>query len=537
MNSQTIQGGFVAPPPLPDYQPPPPPPPVQTSQPSVQTMQPPEMPAQLEMHVQPPNLQQPPPQVRIASQQQSDNTSKMHEPQTTHINQTQTGISALPQEKNFNFEQSYSQSNQDGFRRNNRSNRWGNNNNGGNNSGDSNRSSRMFGGQANFPNRNTTARDDHTTNENDREEKSQEEIAFEENFQKWENQLAEWKRTNANHPDRNLYNDFVMKMERCRQQLLQRRETLRQKRLDRIRNEQTVETTQSNPPPQTAMKNEISTEGIHQENVSQTNVGAGVLTTGVNNFVLEKTVASSLFSSKSCDNNAAIPGLDLVSGNDTPSQPNAPSQSIAPSQSVAPSESIAPSQFNTSPKCDPTDSDPNSNIVARVTNILGNPEIQSLLSNIQKQQSESAISQSNIARDFNENDARSGAHSFDRPENVEHFEKVPNTEEPQRNPFRPNLCNDFDMNARNTSQYDMAPKRGRYDSENTLDDRSQFDRFDRLDRFDRFYRDRNNPFMQVNLAELLLLVKYHVKCIVLLPFSMQIVAMPREISRIIKKVR
>lgn len=451
-------------------------------------MQPPEMSVQPEMHLQTHNLQQPPPKVQIALEQQSaDSSLKMNEPQNTHINQTQASTSALPQENNFNFEQSHSQHYQDGFRRNNRNSRWGNNNNGGNNSGDSNRNnSRMFGGHTKFNNRNTTSRDEYASNDHDneeeeeeegpQEEKSREEVAFDIQFQKWEDQLAEWKRNNANHPDRNQYNDFITKMESCRKQLLQRRASLRQERLDRDRIAQTTQNPQSNPSPQDVNKNQM--EVLDQENVSQVNVAKS--------FEPKETVTSKLFSSERCDSNAAIPGLDLVSGNDTPSQSRAPLQSSAPSQCNAPL------------KCESTNPDSDSNIVARVNNILGNPEIQSLLSNIQKQQLETATSQSNIqARDFSENDGQRGVNAFNRPDNFGHFDKQQNTDEPQRNPFRHNIRGEIDMSTRSAIQHEMNPKRGRYDSENN--DRSQFDRFD---------RDRNDPFTQVNSTILLLVRKY-----------------------------
>lgn len=481
MNSQNmVQGaGFVAPPPLPDYQPPPPPPPVQTMQPPVQAMhQPSERPAPATL-TQTHNLQQPPPKVQIDSEQKPDSSLKMNEPQTAQINQTQTSVSVLSQDKNFNFEQTHSQYNQDGFRRNNRNSRWGNNNNGGSNSGNNNRNNRMFGGHTNFNNRNSTPHDDRALidqdNDEEKEEKSQEEIAFDIQFQKWEDQLAEWKRSNANHPDRNQYNDFVMKMEDCRKQLLQRRETLRQKRLDRNRNAQLVQNLQNNP--QTMNKNEISTESLDQENVSQTKTTA-------NSFESEEPIASNLFSSERCDSNAAIPGLDLVSGDDVLSQTG--------SGGPPPPSGVAPL------KCESTKSDTDSNIVARVTNILGNPEIQSLLSNIQKQKIETATLQSNIqTRDSNENDGQSGGNVSNLPDNLGHFDKQQNTDEHQRNPFRQNTRFDVDMSTQNSNQHEMNPKRGRYDFENTVNDRSEFDRFDRFNRFD---RDRNDLLTKVNLA-------------------------------------
>lgn len=477
INTQNM-GGFVAPPPLPDYQPPPPPPPVQTMQPSVQSMQTSEMPIIAQSH----NLQQPPPTVQsMGSEQQSDGSLKMNEPPTANINQTQTSVSALSQDKNLNFDQSNSQYNQDGFRRNNRNSRWGNDNS--NNSGNNNRNNRMSGGHTNFNNRNSSSYDDYAPDDHDhveeKEEKSQEEINFDIQYQKWEDRLAEWKRNNANHPDRNQYNDFLTKMEVCREQLLQRRESIRQKRLDR--NAQLAQNLQNqNPSPQAMNKNESPAECLDQdqENVNQ------VSTTATNDFGSDEPIASGLFSSERGDSNAAIPGLDLVSGDDKPSQ-------------VGGGDAGPPPLFNEPPpKCESTKPESDSNIVARVTNILGNPEIQSLLSNIQKQKIETATLQSNIqTRDSNENDGQSGVNVFNRSDNFGHFDKQQNTDEPERNPFRHNTRGDVDT--RNSSEFEMNAKRGRYDFENTMNNRPEFDRFDRFNRFD---RDRNDPFTQVILA-------------------------------------
>lgn len=490
MQNQSTQnivhgGGFVAPPPLPDaYQPPPPPPPVQSMQPS-------EMPVQPVMYSQTHNLQQPPPKVQVAPEQPSDSSPRMNEPQSTHINPTQPSASMLSQDRNFNVDQSHSQHNQDGFRRNIRSSRWGNNDNSDNNSDNSNRNNRMFGGHTNFSNRNSTSHDDHASNDHDdddeeKEEKSQEEIAFDISFQKWEDQLASWKRNNANHPDRNQYNDFITKMEGCRKQLLQRRENLRQKRLDRIRSAQLVQNSPNNPSPQATNKNEISAEGLDQENFGQTR-------TTTNNFEPEEPIAPGLFSSDRCDGNAAIPGLDLVSGDDRPSRSGG-GGSVG--GDGPPPSCSAPA------KCESAKPETDSNIVARVTNILGNPQIQSLLSNIQKQKSETAMLQSNVqARGLNAIaiDGQSGVNVFNRPpDNLGHIDKQQNTDEPQTNPFRHNTHCDADLGAPNFSEHDMNSKRGRYDVENTVNDRPEFDRFDRFDRFNRFDRDRNDPFTQVN---------------------------------------
>lgn len=496
VNSQNlVQGGgfVVAPPPLPDYQPPPPPPPVQSEIPVQPTMQ-------AQALAQPHNLQQPPPKIQTSSDQQPDTSLRVNEPQTVHANQTQAAasvsVSALSQERNFNFEQSYSQHNPDGFRQNNRNSRWANNNMNnatttGNNAGSNNRNNRMFGGHTNLDNRDSIPNDDHASNheddnDEDKAEKSQEEILFDINYQKWEDQLVEWKRNNANHPDRNQYNDFVTKMEGCRKQLLLKRESLRKNRLDRNRSAKSVQNSQNsptpqgmnNPPTQAMNKNEVSTEHLDSENVSQ-------VKTETNSLVQGGLIASSLFSSERSDSNATIPGLDLVSGDDKP----------RPYGGGPPPACIAP------PKSESIKAEPDSNIVARVTNILGNPEIQSLLSNIQKQKIESATLQSNIqTRNSNENDDQgSGVNVFNRSDNFGHFDNQQNTEESHRNPFRHNTQSDVGMTTQNVSDYDMNSKRGRYDFEQTVNERSEYDRFDRFNRFD---RDRNDQFKQVS-SELL----------------------------------
>lgn len=465
MNSSNM-GGFVAPPPLPDYQPPPPPPPAQSMQPS-------EIPAQpvIQTQAQTHNLQQPPPKVQTGLDKSSDNPSR--------LNETQTLASAQAQERNFSSEQPNLQHHSDGFRRNNRNSRWGNDNSnnssGGNTSGSGNRNNRVFGGHTNFESRKTTSYDDHASNDHandeEKEEKSQEEIQFDINYQKWEDQLAEWKRNNANHPDRNQYNDFVSKMEGCRKQLLLKRESLRQNRLERKRNAHLAQNSQSNATPQdmnnaptqVSNKDEISAENSDRKNTSQVTAETKSLEQG-------ESVASSLFSSERCDSKTGtIPGLDLVSGDNKLSQPG----------------SGLPTSFNAPPKCESKQAGPDSNLVAHVTNILGNPEIQSLLSNIQKQKNESATLQTNTpTRNYNESGG-SGMNVFNRSENFGQFDKQQNTDAFHRNPFRQNTPSDDDMNVQNVSDYNMNPKRGRYD-------------FDRFDRFTRFDRDRNDQFTQVN---------------------------------------
>lgn len=391
---------------------------------------------------------------QLSSQQPSPKTNEQHSDiNITNANQTQhqPSPSSSMQTKNedFNAEQStYSQHNLDGFRRNNRNSRWGNNNNsnnvGNSNNNNNNRNNRMCGGN-NFNNRNNYDREnqhalpqDASEPLDDNSEKSQEEIAFDIQFQKWEDSLMEWKRNNANHRDQSQYNDFVEKMEGCRRQLLQRRETLRQKRLDTIREAQAKKN--NNQPKNDEMTNETSPSNITCDEP-------------IVKLTDRKSVASDLFSSQRNNNEMGIPGLDLVS------------------------------EKNVEPICNVTQPDPN--IVAHVNNILGNPEIQSLLSNIQKQKHESVPVQSNDTNDLNVNNTQMYGSNLptSQLDDGNRFGSY-QREKCQVNPFRPNNQDSVNLSEQNVNQFEGNPKRGRY-----WNDNQQTDRFD---------RDRSNYTMQVN---------------------------------------
>lgn len=50
---------------------------------------------------------------------------------------------------------------------------------------------------------------------------SQEEIEFDEQFRKWQQEFDAWKTANINHPDKNAYNQYEQQFESVRQKLLQ----------------------------------------------------------------------------------------------------------------------------------------------------------------------------------------------------------------------------------------------------------------------------------------------------------------------------
>jgi hypothetical protein len=66
------------------------------------------------------------------------------------------------------------------------------------------------------------------------EEKNAEEIAFDEQFRKWEEEFDNWKKANANHPDKNAYNEYEQRFEDCRRKLLERREQMKKKKIEQL---------------------------------------------------------------------------------------------------------------------------------------------------------------------------------------------------------------------------------------------------------------------------------------------------------------
>lgn len=50
---------------------------------------------------------------------------------------------------------------------------------------------------------------------------TQEELEFNEQFRKWEEEFDNWKKANANHPDKTAYKQYEQQFESVRQKLLQ----------------------------------------------------------------------------------------------------------------------------------------------------------------------------------------------------------------------------------------------------------------------------------------------------------------------------
>uniref|UniRef100_A0A1Q3F4V8 YLP motif-containing protein 1 n=1 Tax=Culex tarsalis TaxID=7177 RepID=A0A1Q3F4V8_CULTA len=81
--------------------------------------------------------------------------------------------------------------------------------------------------------------------EDEQSQKTAEELAFDEQFRKWEEEFENWKSKNANHPDKAAYREYEKKFIECRKKLLERRVQLRNKRLAEL----AAKANQPPPPP------------------------------------------------------------------------------------------------------------------------------------------------------------------------------------------------------------------------------------------------------------------------------------------------
>lgn len=184
------------------------------------------------------------------------------------------------------------------------------------------------------------------------EKKSEKEIAFDAQFRKWEEELNAWKRNNADHPDRRAYNDFLQNMENIRETLLKKRESLRQNRLDRQQDMQ-----------QNRDDFERSDSADRMEDVCSNASSMAVNSPKENDEKSQATTTTNLFGANS---DAGIPGLDLVTS-DTVTSESANKEKSTEKVEILQSITIAPD-------------------VSAINNILGDPNLKSLLSNIQMQQ-------------------------------------------------------------------------------------------------------------------------------------------------------
>lgn len=216
-------------------------------------------------------------------------------------------------------------------------------------------------------------------------DKTPEEKAFDEQFQKWEQEFTSWKTQNANHPDTRAYLEYEQKMEECRTKLLERREQMKRRKLELLQQQQKLQQpVQANSisQEQSRISNELKFGGYSHSS------GSG---SSEKNDLVEKVVGSDV---QPLDNSsinksqlfmggsgsgAGIPGLDLV-----PDKPNDEDADGVENDTVIIDD--------TSPKRADKSSHQNANMQQRpdleaisrnINSILGDPNLVSLLSNFQ----------------------------------------------------------------------------------------------------------------------------------------------------------
>ncbi|XP_073830067.1 ZAP3 isoform X2 [Musca autumnalis] len=57
---------------------------------------------------------------------------------------------------------------------------------------------------------------------------------FDRQFKQWEEQFEDWKRANANHPDREMYERYEQEFEKQRKRIMERREQMRRRKMERM---------------------------------------------------------------------------------------------------------------------------------------------------------------------------------------------------------------------------------------------------------------------------------------------------------------
>ncbi|XP_065159847.1 YLP motif-containing protein 1 isoform X2 [Atheta coriaria] len=140
-----------------------------------------------------------------------------------------------------------------------------------------------------------------------KEDLSDPEKKFMKQFAEWEAQFNKWKEQNQDHPDKAQYREYEKKWEAWRNQLLERRELMRKKRLGLLPANVNINTSLEMNNGNTTTNSNPKTSTVHNAlNTDTTDVNKPINTNAL----------STIFKSNLND---GIPGLDLV---DAPGQPD-----------------------------------------------------------------------------------------------------------------------------------------------------------------------------------------------------------------------
>lgn len=217
-------------------------------------------------------------------------------------------------------------------------------------------------------------------------EKSAEELAFDEQFRNWENEFTKWKQQNLNHPDRTAYVEYEEKMEQCRTKLLERREQMRRRKIDKtlISEVKTIA-----PPAQEQNQKVISAPILSDKNTeknygfgTQGNVESQDNVTDYDARYQNHDDTKQTDSGENFMNNfpitgkvtGGIPGLDLIE------EKKSPVKSNKNNRRQKNSSSEVYDLEDRSPKNSDTNRSNFDEISKGINNILGDPNLVSLLS-------------------------------------------------------------------------------------------------------------------------------------------------------------
>lgn len=213
-------------------------------------------------------------------------------------------------------------------------------------------------------------------------DKTPEEKAFDEQFQKWEEEFASWKLQNANHPDTRAYKEYEQKMEECRTKLLERREQMKRRKLELLQQQQQKQqpiqaTSISQEKSRTS--NDLKFSGYTHSNVPLEKIDFKDKEDSgdVQQLLENSSNKSQLFMRGS--NSSGIPGLDLVV--DDPND----NANVDVNNDTLIINDDSPKREDKTPQQDSNiQQRPDLEAISRgITSILGDPNLVSLLSNFQ----------------------------------------------------------------------------------------------------------------------------------------------------------
>lgn len=228
-------------------------------------------------------------------------------------------------------------------------------------------------------------------------DKTPEEKAFDEQFQKWEEEFTSWKSQNANHPDTRAYLEYEQKMEECRTKLLERREQMKRRKLELLQQQQKIQPVQATPIAQDQLRisNESKFGGYSHSSsgsLEKNDLMEKIVSSDVQPLENSSINKSQLFM-RASGSGAGIPGLDLVLD-----KPNDNGDDDGANNDTVVIDDISPKRVDKSShqKANAKQRPDLEAISRNINSILGDPNLVSLLSNFQPKSIQSPAAKSAI---------------------------------------------------------------------------------------------------------------------------------------------